>query len=123
MIEFRQKKYLIQDLMPEAIDRLRHEGIPFNTITPERSDEVSRVNSRAMVLVSFIRNERGYPQIQIKDKELGRYTKKLVEDIFRMRILDLDKRTRTLTAECDHKGIALDFIEILGYKYNLSIVQ
>ena len=30
--------------------------------------------------------------------------------------------SRIITAECDHLGIALDIIEILGRKYNLSIV-
>ena len=56
------------------------------------------------------------------DKELYNYTQKLVKDIFRMRILSIDKDTRIITAETDHKGIALDIIEVLGMKYNLSIV-
>lgn len=123
MIEFRKKKSLLQDLMPEAMDHLKKEGIPFNVITPEKADEVSRINSKAMVLVSFVKNENGYYQIQVQDKELYNYTQKLIKDIFRMRITDIDRKTRVITAECDHLGIALDIIDILGCKYTLSIVR
>lgn len=123
MIQFRQKKYLVQDLMPDAIEYLRKQGIRPNIITPEESDSVSKVNSRAMVLVSFIRNESGYYQIQVQDKELYNYTQKLIKDIFRMRITDINKERRIITAETDHLGVALDIIEVLGMKYNLSVVE
>lgn len=123
MIQFRKKKYLIQDLMSEALDYLRKQGIRPNIISPEQADSVSRVNSKAMVLVSFIRNEDGYYQIQLQDKELYSYTQKLVKDIFMMRITNIDKKKRIITAETDHLGRALDSIEILGLKYNLSIVM
>ena len=123
MIQFRKKKYLIQDLMSEALDYLRKQGIRPNIISPEQADSVSRVNSKAMVLVSFIRNEDGYYQIQLQDKELYSYTQKLVKDIFMMRITNIDKKKRVITAETDHLGRALDSIEILGLKYNLSIVM
>ena len=123
MIQCRKKKYLIQDLMSEALDYLRKQGIRPNIISPEQADSVSRVNSKAMVLVSFIRNEDGYYQIQLQDKELYSYTQKLVKDIFMMRITNIDKKKRIITAETDHLGRALDSIEILGLKYNLSIVM
>lgn len=123
MITFRKKKQLIQDLMPDAIEYLRKQGIRPNLITPEQADEVSRVNSKAMVLVSFIKNESGYYQIQVQDKELYNYTQKLIRDIFRMRITDIDKTSRVITAETDHLGVALDIIEVLGIKYNLSVVE
>lgn len=123
MIQFRQKKYIVQNLMPDAIEYLRKQGIRPNIITPEESDSVSKVNSKAMVLVSFIRNESGYYQIQVQDKELYNYTQKLIRDIFRMRITDIDKEKRIITAETDHLGVALDIIEVLGIKYNLSVVQ
>ena len=38
-------------------------------------------------------------------------------------LLDENKKERTVTAETDHLGIALDVIEVLGIKYNLSIVE
>ena len=122
MINFRKKKYLIQNLMPDAIEHLKKQGLRPNIITPEQADSVSRVNSKAMVLVSFIKNESGYYQIQVQDKELYNYTQKLIKDIFRMRITDINKETRVITAETDHLGIAFDIIEILATKYNLSVV-
>lgn len=122
MINFRKKKYLIQNLMPDAIEYLKIQGLRPNIITPEQADSVSRVNSKAMVLVSFIKNESGYYQIQVQDKELYNYTQKLIKDIFRMRITDINKETRVITAETDHLGIAFDIIEILATKYNLSVV-
>lgn len=122
MINFRKKKYFIQNLMPDAIEYLKKQGLRPNIITPEQADSVSRVNSKAMVLVSFIKNESGYYQIQVQDKELYNYTQKLIKDIFRMRITDINKETRVITAETDHLGIAFDIIEILATKYNLSVV-
>lgn len=122
MINFRKKKYLIQNLMPDAIEYLKKQGLRPNIITPEQADSLSRVNSKAMVLVSFIKNESGYYQIQVQDKELYNYTQKLIKDIFRMRITDINKETRVITAETDHLGIAFDIIEILAIKYNLSVV-
>lgn len=122
MIEFRKKKSVIQDLIPEAMDNLRKIGVPFNSIKLDQADSVSRVNSKAMVLRSFIKNDNGYYEMKVQDKELYNYTQKLIREKFQMRITDIDKKNRIITAECDHLGIALDIIEILGRKYNLSIV-
>lgn len=122
MIEFRKKKSVIQDLVPEAMDNLRKIGVPFNSIKLEQADNVSRVNSKAMVLRSFIKNDNGYYEMKVQDKELYNYTQKLIREKFQMRITDIDRKDRIITAECDHLGIALDIIEILGRKYNLSIV-
>ena len=123
MVNFRKKKYLIQNLMSDALEYLRKQGIRPNIISPEQADSVSRVNSKAMVLVSFIRNQNGFYEMKLQDKELYNYTQKLVKDIFLMRITDIDKKNRIITAETDHLGKALDCIEILGLKYNLSIVM
>lgn len=124
MIEFRKKKSIVQDLIPEIINYLRKEKIPFNSIQEDKADEVSKVNSKAMVIRSCIKTEYGYYQIKVQDKELYNYTQKLIKDIFQMRIIDIDKKSRIVTAECDYKGRVFDFIEILGLnpKYNLSIV-
>ena len=49
----------------------------------------------------------------------------MISDIFKMRILDIDHKKGTITAETNYKGIALEVIEILGKnkkKYNLSVV-
>ena len=123
MINFRKKEYLIQNLMSDALEYLRKQGIRPKIISPEQADSVSRVNSKAMVLVSFIRNQNGFYEMKLQDKELYNYTQKLVKDIFLMRITDIDKKNRIITAETDHLGKALDCIEILGLKYNLSIVM
>lgn len=122
MIEFRKKKSVIQDLIPDAMDNLRKIGVPFNSIKLEDADRVSRVNSKAMVLRSFIKNDNGYYEMKVQDKELYNYTQKLIKEKFQMRITDIDRKNRIITAECDHLGIALDIIEILGRKYTLSIV-
>ena len=123
MITFRRKKTLEKDLIPEALEYLRKQGIRTTIIKPEQADSASRVNSKSMVLVSFVQNDNGYYQIQVQDKELYNYTKKLIGDIFRMRILNIDEKKRIITAETDHLGVALDIIEVLAVKYNLSIVQ
>lgn len=123
MVTFKEKKSLVVDMMPEAVTYLKNEKILFNSITPEQADEISKVNSKAMVLVSFVKNASGYYEVTVKDKEFYRYTQKLLKETFRARITGLNKDERTVTAEVDHFGHALDIIEILALKYNLSIVQ
>lgn len=123
MVTFKEKKSLVVDMMPEAITYLRDEKVMFNIITPDQADTASKVNSKAMVLMSFVKNDRGYYEITVKDKEFYRYTQKLLKETFRARITNLDEKERTVTAEVDHLGHAKDIIEILALKYNLSIVQ
>lgn len=124
MITFK-KKTLTQNLMPQAIEHLRKEGVDFNIISPEQADAASKVNSKAMVLMSFTKTDTGFFQIEVKDKEFYTYTRKFLGDpeYCRMRITDTNKKERTVTAEINHLGIALDVIEVLGIKYNLSIVE
>jgi hypothetical protein len=124
MITFK-KKTLTKDLMPKAIEQLKKEGISYKSISPEQADASSKVNSKAMVLMSFIQNERGFYQIVVKDKEFYSYTRKLLSnpEYCNMRIIDENRKERTLTAEADHLGKALDVIEVLGIKYDLSIVE
>ena len=124
MITFK-KKTLTKDLIPEAIKQLKKEGISYNSITSAQADAASKVNTNAMVLMSFNQNEKGFYQITVKDKEFYSYTKKFLgdSDYCNMRIIDENKKERTITAETDHLGVALDVIEVLGIKYNLSIVE
>ena len=123
MIEFRQRKYTRQDLMPDAINHLKKAGVPFKTITPEKAEEASKVNSKSMVLVSFCKNESGYYEIQVKDKEFYRYTQKLLGDHCSMRITNADPKTRVVVAEDDHVGKVLNVIELLAWHYDLSVVK
>lgn len=123
MIKFRPKT-LVQDLMPEAIKRLNEQGISYNKISSKEADTISKVNSKAMVLVSFTKNDRGYFEIQFQSKEVYGYVKKLLGEVFRMRITNIDTPKRIITAETDFIGIALDIIEVLGLDphFNLSLV-
>ncbi len=123
MITFRPKKYIQKDLTPEVIDFLTKKGIRPNIISAEDADEASKVNSRAMVITKFIQNTSGKYEIEVQDKEGYRYTQKLFEDIYKMKILSVDKKNRKLCAETDYLGKTLDMISILGRKYNLSIVS
>ena len=123
MIEFRQRRFLEQDMMPEAIKYLKKEEIPFTIITPDKADEASRVNSKSLVLVSFKKNTSGYYEIQVRDKEFYRYTRKVLETRYGMRITGANEKTRTYTAEDDYLGKVLDVIELLGLEKNLSIVK
>ena len=123
MINFKPKHQDVENLMPKAIQYLKDSGQKPNLIKLEDADNVSKVNSRAMVLREFIKNQDGNYQISLQDKEMYNYTQKLIKDIFRMRVLGVDKKSRIITAETDSVGIALDIIEILGLKYNLSIVK
>ena len=123
MITFRPKKYIQKDLTQEVIEYLTKRGIRPNIISAEEADEVSKVNSRAMVITKFIQNTSGKYEIEVQDKEGYRYTQKLFEDIYRMKILSVDKENRKRCAETDYLGKTLDMISILGRKYNLSIVS
>lgn len=123
MIEFRQRRVLEQDLMPEAIKYLKQQGTPHTVITPDKADEASRVNSKSLVLVSFKRNTSGYYEIQVKDKEFYRYDRKLLESTCGMRITGADEKARTYTAEDDHLGKVLRVIELLGWEKTLSVVK
>lgn len=123
MITFRQKKQKEVNLVQDAITYLTKQQVPFDIIKEKDSDIVSQRNSKSIVLVSFMMNEDGLIQIQIQDKKLYSWTEKMISEIFKMEIIDIDQKKRIITAVTEHKGHALDAIEILGLKYNLSIVK
>lgn len=122
MITFK-KKTLEENLMKEAIDHLTKEGVSFDLITAGQADSVSKVNSKAMVLTEFKKTTDDRYSITIMDKGFYNYTRKLLEDYCGLKIVGEDKKARTFTAETSHIGIALDVVEVLGLKYNLSIVK
>lgn len=124
MIKFRSK-FLESDVVDEAVKHLEEKNVDFNLISKKDADKVSKVNSKSMVLMSFIKTDKGSYQITVKDKEFYPYTRKLIGDpnYLNMKITDTDPKERTVTGETSHLGIALDIIEILGVKYNLSIVK
>lgn len=123
MITFRPKKQKPINLVQKAIDYLTNKQVPFSIIKEKEADIVSQRNSKSIVLLEFIQNEMGLIQIKLQDKKLYSWTEKMISEIFRMNITDIDEKSRIITATSEHEGHVLDVIEILGLKYNLSIVK
>lgn len=126
MVEFRNGLLRDKevDLIPKVIKILKDRKAPFDVIPSKKADEVSRKNSKAIVLMSFKKTAEGNYSIQVKDKELYRYTQKMLSEIFRLTITGIDRKTRTVTAEGKQLGIMNDIIEVIALNpnYNLSIV-
>lgn len=122
MITFRPKQYLEKNLIQDAIGYLDKKGLDFNIISAEESDDVSKINSRSMVITKFLQTDKGRFLIEVQDKEGYRYTEKLFKN-FNMNILERDEKHRKLSAETNYLGIAYDAIEILARKYKLSLVK
>lgn len=123
MITFRPKKQKPINLVQKAIDYLTNKQVPFSIIKEKEADIVSQRSSKSIVLLEFIQNEMGLIQIKLQDKKLYSWTEKMISEIFRMNITDIDEKSRIITATSEHEGHVLDVIEILGLKYNLSIVK
>ena len=123
MIKFRYKKQKPVNLVQRAIDYLETRNVPFSVIKEKDADIVSQRNSKSIVLIEFIQNEYGLFQIKIQDKKLYSWTEKMISEIFKMEIVEINENSRTITATSEHEGHVLDVIEILGLKYNLSIVK
>jgi len=122
MITFRRKNESSVDLVPKAIEDLKREGLSYEVIKSREASIAAGKNAKAMVLVEFKETEDGYYELKLMDKSMYSYTQKLLKDIFQMRITNIDSKTKTITAQVDHLGVALDIIEALSLKYNLSIV-
>lgn len=123
MIKFRYKKQKPINLVQRAIDYLETRNVPFSVIKEKDADIVSQRNSKSIVLIEFIQNEYGLFQIKIQDKKLYSWTEKMISEIFKMEIIEINENSRTITATSEHEGHVLDVIEILGLKYSLSIVK
>ena len=123
MIKFRYKKQKPINLVQRAIDYLETRNVPFSVIKEKDADIVSQRNSKSIVLIEFIQNEYGLFQIKIQDKKLYSWTEKMISEIFKMEIVEINEDSRTITATSEHEGHVLDVIEILGLKYSLSIVK
>jgi hypothetical protein len=121
MITFKPKKYKERDLIPEAIHFLESSGRPFSEISKKEADDVSKINSRSMVLCEFMQTSDGKFKIVVQEKEGYRYTAKLLGNCG-LKVLESDPKTRKTTAQIDYLGKALGAIEILSLHYNLSIV-
>lgn len=122
MIRFREKQYIVQDLMNEVIEHLKLDGQKPNIIKEDQAKEVASTNSNSRVIYSFTRNKQGFYEMKLMDKELYNYTRKLLGDQFLLRITDEDKDMNMFTCESEFKGRILDAIDIIGRKFNLSVV-
>ena len=123
MITFRYKKQKPVNLIQDALNYLEKKDVPFTVIKEKDADIFSQKSAKSIVLRQFIQNEFGLYQIKIQDKKLYSWTEKMISDIFRMDITEIDEESRIITAVSEHEGHVLDVIEVLGLKYNLSIVK
>ena len=110
-------------MIQDALNYLEKRDVPFTVIKEKDADIFSQKSSKSIVLRQFIQNEIGLYQIKIQDKKLYSWTEKMISDIFRMDITEIDEEARIITAVSEHEGHVLDVIEVLGLKYNLSIVK
>lgn len=121
MITFKPKKYKEKDLISEAINHLEKVRIPFTEISKDEANEISKVNSKSMVLWEFKQDSEGKFMITVQEKEGYRYTAKLLGNCG-MKQIETDSKTRKTTAKIDYLGKALGVLEVLGLHYNLSII-
>ena len=122
MIRFRERRYEEVDIVPEVLSHLKEDGQNPQTIREEDADRVSQVNSKSLVLYKAFLNLDNKYEIQVMDKELYRFTVKLLEEKLGLIITNIDEDKRTISAVDKYKGKVLNAIDILGRRYNLSIV-
>ena len=127
MITFRKKSVGDDDLKSKVIEYLDRESGSKYTLIPEKdADKASKLNSKALVLLSIEKTETGTYQLKIQSKEIYRYIQDtLLRDTFRMNITDVDKKDRIITAETNYLGVALDALAVISLNphFNLSIVE
>lgn len=122
MIRFRERRYEEVDIVPEVLSHLKEDGQNPQTIREEDADRVSQVNSKSLVLYKAFLNLDNKYEIQVMDKELYRFTVKLLEEKLGLIITNIDEDKRIISAVDKYKGKVLNAIDILGRRYNLSIV-
>lgn len=122
MIRFRERRYEEVDIVPEVLSHLKEDGQNPQTIREEDADRVSQVNSKSLVLYKAFLNLDNKYEIQVMDKELYRFTVKLLEEKLGLIITNIDEDKRIVSAVDKYKGKVLNAIDILGRRYNLSIV-
>ena len=110
------------DIVPEVLSHLKEDGQNPQTIREEDADRVSQVNSKSLVLYKAFLNLDNKYEIQVMDKELYRFTVKLLEEKLGLIITNIDEDKRIISAVDKYKGKVLNAIDILGRRYNLSIV-
>ena len=100
MIRFREKRYEEVDLMPEILTHLKEDGQTPNIIEKKKdADRVSQINSKSLVLYKAVINTNNHYEIQVMDKELYRFTSKLLSEKLGFTITNVDEERRLVTAE------------------------
>lgn len=127
MITFRKKSVGDDDLKSKVIEYLDKESGSKYTLIPEKdASRISKLNSKALVLLGIEKTETGTYQLKFQSKEIYRYVQDtLLRDTFRMNITDVDKKDRIITAETNYLGVALDALAVISLNphFNLSIVE
>ena len=122
MIKFREKRYKEEDITPDVLSHLKEDGQTPNIIKESDAERVSQLNSKSLVLYKAILNLDNMYEIQVMDKELYRFTRKLLEDKLGLIISRVDEEKHLFCAVDKYKGKILNAVDILGRRYNLSVV-
>jgi acyl-CoA hydrolase len=122
MIKFRERRYDEVDITTDVLSHLKDDGQTVKTIKESDADSVSKTNSKSLVLYKAFLNLDNMYEIQVMDKELYRFTIKLLEDKLGLTIRHIDTEKRLICAVDKYKGKILNSIDILGRRYNLSVV-
>lgn len=122
MIKFRERRYEEVDITPDVLTHLKEDGQTPKIIKEEDADRVSKINSKSLVLYKAFLNLDNMYEIQVMDKELYRFTGKLLEEKLGLILERVDEEKRLFCAVDKYKGKILNAVDILGRRYNLSIV-
>ena len=127
MITFRKKSTGEDDLISRAVEYLDSESGAKYTLIPQKdAEKASKLNAKALVLLSFTKTDNSAYQLKFQSKEIYRYVQDtLLRDMFRMNVTEVDKKNRIITAETNYLGAALDALAVISLNphFNLSIVK
>lgn len=122
MIKFRERRYEEVDIIPDVLSHLKEDGQTPKVIKEADADRVSQTNSKSLVLYRAFLNLNNVYEIQVMDKELYRFTRKLLEEKLGLVIREVDEEKRLICAIDKYKGKLLNAVDILGRRYDLSVV-
>lgn len=122
MIKFRERRKDEVDITSEVLTHLVADGQTPKTIKESDADRVSQTNSKSLVLYRAFINLNNQYEIQVMDKALYRFTTKLLSEKLGLTVTKIDENKRLVCAEDKYKGKVLNAIDILGRRYDLSVV-
>lgn len=122
MIKFRERRFDELDITPDVLSHLREDGQTPRIIKESEASSVAKESSRSMVLYKAIQNKDGRYEIHLMDKEMYRFTGKLITERLMLNLVSRDDASNTWVAEDKYKGKVLNAIDIIGRMYKLSVV-